>query len=458
MSIDKIQLVLPRLFPQFRQAVPFCLMLCFATSVGWSQPIQLNEKGAGQGNAFPSTGSKRKLSPEERAMKKQLSEEIEKEAKEERRRHFGTLPLNDESPLAKEYLEAFKEFRDALTQLDQVQYKQQLAVVVTDEVFEDITKQWLEAIDQGNRAYEQWLSKAAEIFASDPQKYSLIGDSLVEMMMNDTDRDRFDPWLAPAKALYNAQRLNGLELLSSAGLIGFANNDFDFAQLCWTPVLEGGKLPEQGKKYMEMMPEFKARWERELEFRKTEAAKDDNPRVEFITTKGRIVVELFEDAAPEAVACFMYLVENKYYSRMPVFRVETHHCAQIGCEKGDGKGNAGFTIPGEANLPNRRDHFRGTVSIALGMNPTTNIIDTESGGAQFFFGFLPLPHHNGTYTVFGRVVEGLPSLSMFRVMNLTDDEQRKDKSNRPDVVVSAKVLRKRDHEYRPNINSGRLRR
>jgi hypothetical protein len=41
-------------------------------------------------------------------------------------------------------------------------------------------------------------------------------------------------------------------------------------------------------------------------------------------------------------------------------------------------------------------------------------------------------------------------------VNLTDEEERKNPETRPDTIVSAKVLRKRDHEYRPTPVLGRL--
>jgi hypothetical protein len=39
---------------------------------------------------------------------------------------------------------------------------------------------------------------------------------------------------------------------------------------------------------------------------------------------------------------------------------------------------------------------------------------------------------------------------------LTDEEARKDQSLRPDTVIRAQVVRKRDHEYKPTPVVGRL--
>jgi cyclophilin family peptidyl-prolyl cis-trans isomerase len=195
---------------------------------------------------------------------------------------------------------------------------------------------------------------------------------------------------------------------------------------------------------------------REQEFRKADAARDDNPRVEMITTKGRIVIELFENQAPESVNSFIYLVEKKFHDNKKLFRVETHTCAQAGCEKGDGTSNAGYVIASESSLPERRDHYRGSLGLALGFSKQTNRPELDSGGSQFYFSFIPMPSLDGDYTVFGRVVEGLPALGSFRVMNLADPEQRKDTKKKPDSIHSIRVIRKRDHDYIPSIVSGKL--
>jgi cyclophilin family peptidyl-prolyl cis-trans isomerase len=62
---------------------------------------------------------------------------------------------------------------------------------------------------------------------------------------------------------------------------------------------------------------------------------------------------------------------------------------------------------------------------------------------------------DGKHTVFGRVVEGQETLSFFRVMNLGEEAQRKE-GKQPDLILSAKVLRKRDTLYKPKIIAGKL--
>ena len=47
--------------------------------------------------------------------------------------------------------------------------------------------------------------------------------------------------------------------------------------------------------------------------REAEAKADDLPRVKLKTTKGDIVIELFENEAPNTVANFISLVEKRFY-------------------------------------------------------------------------------------------------------------------------------------------------
>ncbi len=85
----------------------------------------------------------------------------------------------------------------------------------------------------------------------------------------------------------------------------------------------------------------------------------------------------------EAVNSFIYLIERKYYDLKPFFRVEKGLVAQSGCEKGDGSGSAGYTFRGEVDSPTKRDHFRGSLAVALGGDKQGNV-QRDSGSSQFY--------------------------------------------------------------------------
>ncbi|MCE9553561.1 MAG: peptidylprolyl isomerase [Planctomycetes bacterium] len=181
----------------------------------------------------------------------------------------------------------------------------------------------------------------------------------------------------------------------------------------------------------------KKAWAREKKLREAEAKADDLPRVKIETRYGDIVVELFENEAPNTVANFISLVEKGFYNGLTFHRVISGFMAQGGCPKGDGTGGPGYSIRGEATDEKvYRNHFRGSLSMALGDSP-------DSGGSQFFLTFVPTNGLDGKHTVFGRVIEG---------MNVLSRIQRRDPeaaAGPGDSIIKATVVRKRDHKYEP---------
>ncbi|HUY32365.1 MAG TPA: peptidylprolyl isomerase [Pirellulales bacterium] len=161
-------------------------------------------------------------------------------------------------------------------------------------------------------------------------------------------------------------------------------------------------------------------------------AENDLPRVEFKTSKGDVVIELFEDEAPNTVANFIQLVEKKYYDGLKFHRVIDGFMAQGGCPKGTGTAGPGYSIACECQLKGARKHARGSLSMAHA--------GRDTGGSQFFITFTATSHLDGKHTVFGQVIEG---------MNAIDQLNRTETGATPDTIVTAKVLRKRAHPYVP---------
>jgi len=173
----------------------------------------------------------------------------------------------------------------------------------------------------------------------------------------------------------------------------------------------------------------------EMKVRAAEAAADDLPRVKIETTKGPVVVELFENEAPNTVANFITLVEKGFYDGTPFHRVIGGFMAQGGDPTGTGTGGPGHVITCECYEPNARKHFLGTLSMAHA--------GKDTGGSQFFLTFRPTEHLDGRHTVFGRVVEGLDVLPQ---LVRTEGPFA---GGAPDQIVKAEVIRKRDHDYTP---------
>lgn len=123
----------------------------------------------------------------------------------------------------------------------------------------------------------------------------------------------------------------------------------------------------------------------------------------IVTDHGTMVIELFENDAPNTVANFEKLANDKFYDGLTFHRVIPNFMIQGGCPNGTGTGGPGYKIDCEIN-PNK--HQRGSLSMAHA-GPNT-------GGSQFFICHAPQPHLDGVHTVFGRVIEGVEIVDKVR--------------------------------------------
>ncbi|MDI9445328.1 MAG: peptidylprolyl isomerase [Planctomycetota bacterium] len=160
------------------------------------------------------------------------------------------------------------------------------------------------------------------------------------------------------------------------------------------------------------------------------------PRVLLRTRHGDIVLELFENEAPNTVANFISLVKKGFYNELTFHRVLAGFMAQGGCPKGTGTDGPGYKIACECVRDDHRKHFRGSLSMAHA--------GPDTGGSQFFLTFVPTQSLDGRHTVFGRVVEGIDQLAKIQ---RRDPEE--DGGSEPEKIIEMKVLRDRGHEYVP---------
>ncbi|HSD78890.1 MAG TPA: peptidylprolyl isomerase [Solirubrobacteraceae bacterium] len=118
------------------------------------------------------------------------------------------------------------------------------------------------------------------------------------------------------------------------------------------------------------------------------------------TTQGDIVLELFDEDAPETVANFKKLAGQGFYDGLIFHRVIPDFMIQGGCPQGTGTGGPGYTFKDEIN-PHKV--VRGALAMA-NAGPNTN-------GSQFFIVTTPeAPWLDGKHTVFGRVAEGMKAV------------------------------------------------
>src|SRR5271154_6740386 len=127
----------------------------------------------------------------------------------------------------------------------------------------------------------------------------------------------------------------------------------------------------------------------------------DKPNAIVIdTTKGRIVIKLRNDLAPQHAERIEQLAREGYYNNVPFHRVMDGFMAQTG----DGEK---FNGTGGSKYPNLKQEFssvpfkRGVV----GMARRGDSVDTAN--SQFFICFDDASSLNSQYTVIGTVVQGM---------------------------------------------------
>jgi cyclophilin family peptidyl-prolyl cis-trans isomerase len=175
-------------------------------------------------------------------------------------------------------------------------------------------------------------------------------------------------------------------------------------------------------------------------------AQELGPDVAVVTIKvgkerdlRRVVIALYDGAAPLHVQNFKDLVGRRYYNGMRFHRAFPGTLVQTGdpySKHGPtdrtGTGGPGYTVPAEIRLP----HAKGAVAMSRVDGPINPA--RVSSGSQFYVALKPLSDLNGKYTVFGRVVEGLEHLEEI-------SRRRTDPNNFPleKIVIKRIVLEPR---------------
>jgi peptidylprolyl isomerase len=137
---------------------------------------------------------------------------------------------------------------------------------------------------------------------------------------------------------------------------------------------------------------------------------------------GNVTVELLPDVAPQHVARIKELTREGFYDGIVFHRVIDGFMAQTGDPTGTGRGGSSKPdLPAEFS---KTPFERGTIGMARTQNP-------NSANSQFFITFNPVPHLNGQYTVWGRVVDG---------MEHVDQITRGEPPRNPDRMVRVRVL------------------
>ena len=149
---------------------------------------------------------------------------------------------------------------------------------------------------------------------------------------------------------------------------------------------------------------------------------------------GSVIIELFNDMAPNHVKRFKQLSKEKKYDGVVFHRVIDDFMAQTGdVEYGNsnletydigraGTGGSEYSdLKAEfSNIP----HERGTLSMARSSDP-------NSANSQFFICFKASPSLDRQYTVFGKVVQGMEFVDLIK-----KGEGSNGKVSDPDQIIS----------------------
>jgi len=369
-------------------------------------------------------------------------------------------------PHNKAFLELFTEYRELTKKLTAMKVEYQDARPARRE---EIDAVYSGLFKQGLELKKRLTDIALDAHQEAPNRNPLVSEFLYTSIGFEFNRENYEESFRIFKRL----EASGLAKDSDryyvfGGLAAMLTMNYEEADAWIKKAIESGELEKTMKSLMQseagrqhagtlqsqlqMMPRLKTAWAKEQEIRnaETEAGEKDPakklPRVELTTTKGKIVLELFENEAPNTVANFISLVEKKFYYDLVFHRVLPTFMAQGGDPTGTGRGGPGYNFDDECGrrFPQERKHFRGSISMA-NAGPNTN-------GSQFFLTFIPTSFLDGKHTVFGRVVEGIEVLADIQRVDPDDKEATIPEL---DKIISSKVLNKRDHTYEVKKNANR---
>ena len=139
------------------------------------------------------------------------------------------------------------------------------------------------------------------------------------------------------------------------------------------------------------------------------------------TTKGKVVIAMRPDLAPNHVAHIKRLAREGFYDGIVFHRVIEGFMAQTGDPTGTGTGSSRY--PNLKQEFNAEPHVRGTASMARSQNP-------DSANSQFFIVFDEARFLDRQYTVWGNVIEGMANV---------DRIKRGEPVRDPDKMLSVKV-------------------
>jgi len=343
-------------------------------------------------------------------------------------------PAPAAGPKAAAFATLFADWKKILTELRDIKYVEYPEAGVDRKV--ELKQRYEELIAQGEKMQPELVAAAIEAYQEAPNADQDIAHFLIGIVAWDVQNDDYEKALETAKMLIDNE-VEEAAINAFAGEAAFSTNQFDLAEKYFNIAKTAGALAalsEEHTPHPESVGYYKLEWEKEKAIREAEAKADDLPRVSIKTQHGEIIIELFENEAPNTVANFITLVKQGFYDGLTFHRVLPRFMAQGGCPDGNGSGGPGHEIACECVRDDHRKHFRGTLSMAHA--------GPDTGGSQFFLTFVPTRFLDGRHTAFGRVIEGLDQLAKIQRRDPEDPD-----AGDAEKIIEMKVIRDRGHEY-----------
>lgn len=157
------------------------------------------------------------------------------------------------------------------------------------------------------------------------------------------------------------------------------------------------------------------------------------------TSKGQVLVDLYEQETPVTVNNFVFLARNQYFDGIRFHRVIDGFMAQTGDPKSVddskkaewGTGDPGYKFADEFRQKLTFDS--GGILAMANSGPATN-------GSQFFITFEPTEFLNGKHTIFGKVVTGDDTLP--KLTRTMDQSNAEIEGATADEILSVRILTK----------------
>jgi cyclophilin family peptidyl-prolyl cis-trans isomerase/protein-disulfide isomerase len=126
------------------------------------------------------------------------------------------------------------------------------------------------------------------------------------------------------------------------------------------------------------------------------------------TARGDVVIQLMPDKAPLAVNNFVTLARAGWYNGITFYKVLPGFLVMTGDPSGTGMGNTGYLFQTEISASL---HFDQAGVVAMdNSGPNTN-------SGRFFITLAPAAQLYGQYSIFGKVLSGMPVLSALTPRN-----------------------------------------